>query len=136
MLLEFLKGKDRVAMQDAATKLNVPLETIQAWTDFLVEEKILGVEYRFTKPFLYLNAVEKPKAAPSPSSLQEIKQEYLDRAKSKQIPAAKIQELWSHRVQDALNAKRDYFFEQASRRNIKNPQEAWDEYRKDLTARC
>ena len=35
-LLEYLKGQEKVAMQDAAGVLGIPMETLQAWVDFLV----------------------------------------------------------------------------------------------------
>ena len=80
-LLAYLKGKERVALQDAATVLNVTPETIQAWVDFLVEEKILGIEYKFTKPFIYLNKEEKKKGKiieDTSVTIDQVKQEYFD----------------------------------------------------------
>jgi hypothetical protein len=139
-LLTYLTGKEKVAMQDAATALGVPLETMQAWTGFLVEEKILGIVYKFTKPFIYLNKEEKPKKKQvlehTTESLDQVKQEYADHARVKQIPDAKIPELWRAHVQEALAAKKAYFLEQASRRNVANPLQLWEEYQKDLMARC
>src|SRR4051794_5061214 len=92
-LLDYLKGKDRVSMQDAAQFLSVTMDTLQAWTDFLVEEKILGIEYKFTKPFIYLNHEEKSKkkqiVEQTSVPLEQIKSEYMERAKSKQIPLSK-----------------------------------------------
>ena len=41
-LLELLKSTEKIAMPDAAKKLNVPLDTLQSWVDFLVEERIIG----------------------------------------------------------------------------------------------
>lgn len=138
-LLAYLKGKDRIAMQDAATVLNVPMETLQAWTDFLVEEKILGIEYKFTKPYIYLNREEKPKhkqvrertAVP----LSDLKQEYEDKARTKQIPNAKIPELWRSHVLEALALKHQYFIDQASYRNAQDPNRLWEEYQEDLKSR-
>jgi hypothetical protein len=138
-LLAFLQGKERVAMQDAATALKVPLDTMQAWTDFLVEEKILGVEYKFTKPFIYLNREEKKKkqlVEKTTVPLEQIKREYFQRARERQIPESKILELWRQRVQDALASKKIYFLEQANRRNAPNPLRLWDAYQQDLHARC
>ena len=138
-LLHYLQGKDRVAMQDAAVYLNVPLNTLQAWTDFLVEEKILGIEYKFTKPFIYLNREEKPKkkhvVEHTAVSLEQIKQEFKDRAQTKQIPASKIQELWISHVQEGLTRKKQYFLEQAARRRAPDPERLWEEYQSDLLTR-
>lgn len=139
-LLKYLEGKDRIAMQDAATYLNVPLDTLQAWTDFLVEEKILGIEYKFTKPFIYLNKEEKQiknKVLENTTiSLAQIKEEFETRARSKQIPAVKIPELWKEHVMQALEKKRSYFMEQAQRRRAQDPEHLWQEYQEDLLSRC
>jgi hypothetical protein len=139
-LIAYLQGKDRVAMQDAAAFLNVPLDTLQAWTDFLVEEKILGLEYKFTKPFIYLNKEEKPKknklTEQTAVPLSQIKQEFEDRARAKLIPAIKIPELWRSHVTDALGTKKAYFFEQASRRHLEDVEQLWEEYQRDLLSRC
>jgi hypothetical protein len=139
-LLDYLKGKDRVAMQDVATFLSVSMDTLQAWTDFLVEEKILGIEYKFTKPYIYLNQVEKSKhkqvVEQAAMTLEQIKQEYKERAMAKQMPIPKIIELWRAHVQEALESKKEFFFEQASRKNASNPQQLWSQYREDLLRRC
>ena len=139
-LLTYLQGKDRVAMQDAAVFLNVSIDTLQAWVDFLVEEKILGIEYKFTKPFIYLNKEDKPKRSKllekTAVPLSQIKEEYAARARSKQIPESKITELWRSHVIEALYAKRTYFLEQAAHRRIPNAEQMWEEYQRNLLARC
>jgi hypothetical protein len=139
-LLHYLQGKDRVALQDVASVLNASVDTVQAWVDFLVEEKILGIEYKFTKPFIYLNKEEKkPKGRLLESTtitLEALKREYQDRAIAKQIPQMKIRELWLGRVQEALLLKREYFLEQAKRRNAEDPESLWTEYKSDLLSRC
>jgi hypothetical protein len=139
-LLGYLQGKDRVALHDAAKALGVPVSTVQAWTDFLVEEQILGIEYKFTKPFIYLNQPEKKPAKQifegTASTAAEVRIAYFERAKQKLIPAEKVPELWRGHVLEALRRKREYFFEQASRRNATNPQSLWEEYQKDLIQRC
>lgn len=137
-LLSYLKGKDKVAMQDAAVFLNVPLDTIQAWVDFLVEEKILGIEYKFTKPFIYLNHEEKLKHKVFEHTsvpLSQIKEEFAMHARSKQIPNTKIPDLWRTHVADALASKKAYFMEQAAKRHADNPEKLWEEYQQDLLLR-
>ncbi|MDD9953822.1 MAG: hypothetical protein OXR66_05800 [Candidatus Woesearchaeota archaeon] len=136
-LLEYLKDKDRVAMQDAATALHIQPETVQAWVDFLVEEKILGIEYKFTKPYIYLNReTKKAKHIEPPKvTIKEVKKKFTDRAARKQIPAGKISELWKSHVIDALQRKKTYFTEQAQQRQL-DPEQLWDAYEKDLLARC
>jgi hypothetical protein len=139
-LLTYLQGKDRVAMQDAAVYLNIPLDTLQAWVDFLVEEKILGIEYKFTKPFIYLNKEEKTKRSKlvekTTVPLSQIKEEYFAHAKLKKIPESKIAELWRAHVIEALSTKKAYFIEQATRRHIPDAESQWEEYQRNLLQRC
>lgn len=140
-LLAYLKGKDRIAMQDAAVVLGVPLETLQAWVDFLVEENILGIEYKFTKPFIYLNKEEPKKSKVKVVErtivgIETLKQEYLQHAREKQIPDVKVQQLWKAHVTDALARRREFFIEQATRRHAEDPDRLWERYRADLLSRC
>jgi hypothetical protein len=120
--------------------LNVPIDTLQAWVDFLVEEKILGIEYKFTKPFIYLNKEDKPKKTKllekTAVPLSQIKEEYTARARSKQIPEAKIAELWHSHVLESLHTKKAYFLEQTAHRRIPNAEQLWEEYQRSLLARC
>jgi hypothetical protein len=98
-LLAYLRDKDRIAMQDAANVLGVSLDTLQAWVDFLVEEKILGIEYKFTKPFIYLNREEDPRHKAKVIEqkiipIEAFRDDFFQRARVKQIPEQKIPELW------------------------------------------
>jgi len=138
-LVAYLRGKDRVAMQDAATVLGIPLETIQAWVDFLVEEKLLGIEYKFTKPYIYLNReapADEPRAEDRTPTLEGLRAAFVAHARDKRIPDAKIGALWQAHVLDALEYKHAFFIEQAVRRKASEPERLLEEYRKDLLGRC
>ena len=138
-LLDYLKGKDKVPMHDAAKVLGISADTLQAWVDFLVEEKIIGIEYKFTKPFIYLNKEEEKKRTKiietTGSSLEEVKEAYFARAHNKQIPKEKAQELWKSHVKEALQEKHDYFMDQAARRHVHDPEQLWQEYQRYLLGR-
>ena len=51
-LVNLIKERGRVALQDAAKELGVSTTVIQEWVDFLEEEGIISVEYKLTKPYL------------------------------------------------------------------------------------
>ena len=51
-LVKLVKESGRVAVPDAAKMLNVSTTIIMEWADFLEEEGIISIEYKFTKPFL------------------------------------------------------------------------------------
>ncbi|HEC96339.1 MAG TPA: hypothetical protein ENI59_01520, partial [Euryarchaeota archaeon] len=54
-LIELLKRVEKIEMSKAAKEINVPLKTLQKWVDFLAEEGLIGIEYKFTTPYIYLN---------------------------------------------------------------------------------
>ncbi len=58
-LVELLKGKGKISFRDAARELGVGPEVIAEWAEFLNEEGILGIEYRFTTPFLVERKISK-----------------------------------------------------------------------------
>jgi len=138
-LLDLLRESDKIALGDAASKLNVPIDTLQSWVDFLVEERIVGIEYTFTKPFIYLNRdkPQKKKAAPTPQ-LREIKKEYEARARKKKIPPEQIPQLWEAHVQQELAYLEPFFNEQVQRRGVQDTEERrklWQTYTKQLLGR-
>ena len=51
-LVNIIKERGRIALQDAAKELGVSTTVIQEWVDFLEEEGIISVEYKLTKPYL------------------------------------------------------------------------------------
>ena len=53
-LFELVKKAKRISVEDAAKQLKVPITTVQTLVDFLVEEKVFGIEYKFTTPYIYL----------------------------------------------------------------------------------
>lgn len=137
-LLAYCKGKDRVSLPDVATVLNVPMETLQAWVDFLVEEKILGIEYKFTKPYIYLNkeTLDKAKVIEhSALSYETVKENWEKHARDQQIPDTKLADLWRSHLTQALDRQKEYFMEQAKRRHATNAESLWNMYRNGLIVR-
>jgi len=51
-LVEIIDKDKRISVEDAAKKLGISKVVIQEWADFLEEEKIISIEYRFSKTFL------------------------------------------------------------------------------------
>lgn len=138
-LLDLLRTTEKISLVDAASQLRVPLDTLQSWVDFLVEERIVGIEYKFTKPFIYLNRDQpKEQKASKIPALKEIKKEYFSHAKQKQIPETKIQQLWESHVNQELAYLEPFFTEHAQRRGITDSHERrklWREYTQGLLKR-
>ena len=63
-LLELVRKSKKISVEEAAKKLKMPVDSVQALVDFLVEEKIFGIEYKFTTPYVYISekASKKPYA--------------------------------------------------------------------------
>ena len=51
-LVKLVNGKGRISSFDAAKELGVSNTVVMEWADFLEEEDIISIEYKFTKPFL------------------------------------------------------------------------------------
>ncbi len=51
-LVKLVRESGKIAVPDAARMLNVSQTIVMEWADFLEEEGIISVEYKFTKPFL------------------------------------------------------------------------------------
>mgnify|MGYP001579870522 CR=1 FL=1 len=51
-LVKLINEKGRISSFDAAKELGVSNTVVMEWADFLEEESIISIEYKFTKPFL------------------------------------------------------------------------------------
>ena len=133
-LLELLKHTSKIPLADAAKKLDVAIDVLQAWVDFLVEENIIGIEYSFTTPFIYLNKpielknTSKMSKKDEESSIEYFKTEFWGKAKSNNIPEQKIDSLWKNHLLQALELQKKFFLYEAQRRNLTKVAEIWEEY--------
>jgi len=135
-LIKYLQDKGKVGLKETAQAIKISEETLQLWVDFLVEERILGLEYKFTKPFIFLN---KPKTSNSNSNKDDLvtieffKNEFVKNAKSKKIPDDKIEDLWHSHLSSSLLKLKPFFLLEAKKRNIKHsPEELFMMYNKKI----
>ena len=54
-MMSILEKREKLSLTDLSRELKLPESTLQLWVDFLVEERVLGIEYKFTKPYVFLN---------------------------------------------------------------------------------
>ena len=54
-LYELVMSRKKISVEEIAKILKIPDDTVQALVDFLVEEKIFGIEYKFTTPYVYIS---------------------------------------------------------------------------------
>ncbi|NQU98902.1 hypothetical protein HQ533_05540 [Candidatus Woesearchaeota archaeon] len=136
-LIELLKKVNKIELEQAAAKLKMPVSVVQSWVDFLVEEKIIGLEYKFTTPFIYLN---KPHAAAKTAidttdvSIDKFKEDFQKKASEKKIPTHQSTDLWKNHLLQKLDKKKDFFFREARKRGFFNQEELWIQYRKKIIA--
>ena len=105
------------------------MEVVQTWVDFLVEEGIIGVEYKFTKPFIFLIREKRAKSEEKEEyTWDTFKNDFYLEALEKNIPEDKITLLWSNKVDNLLHEKKNFFIAEAARRGFKKPEELWNAY--------
>lgn len=59
LLIDLVKKEKSISLVDAAKKLDIPVQTLEVWAQFLEEEGELGVDYKFTTPFLTVAKEQK-----------------------------------------------------------------------------
>ena len=131
-LIDLVEREGKVTLEDAAKKLGIPKDTLQAWVDFLVEEKILGVEYKFTVPYIYLHKpTEKRELRGEKAvSLEDFKKEFEKKALEKKIPAEKMPEYWRNHLTLAIDRKKSFFIQQCKKFDVKNLEILFEKYKR------
>lgn len=124
-LLAYLEDKNLVDMNVVAKDLNTPIGVVQSWTDFLVEENVIGVEYKFTNPFIYL--IKKGNASENRKDVASAK------ISGQRGPSQKQEYQWKYQVEKTLESKKNFFFYEAKKRNLKDVPRIWEEYKKIVT---
>lgn len=136
-LLDLLRQKQKMSLAEAAKTLGIDEHTIKLWVDFLVEEKVVGIEYKFTKPYVYLN---KPKEEAKGKIIEQekvdinhFKQDFEQRAQQSSIPEQQVNYLWKDHVLNQLDLEKPFFFREARKRGLDNIEQLWETYKQGLT---
>ena len=125
-LYNLVMSRKKISVEDASKILKLPMNIVQSLVDFLVEEKIFGIEYKFTTPYVYISQAKGKKVHPriSPTPMQEekpiTKEEFYQKAGNWNIPAGKIDQLWKKYVNENINYIKEVFYKKAESRDIKN----------------
>src|SRR3989338_7068887 len=88
-LFELVKKKEKISVEDAAKSMKMSVSTVQALVDFLVEEKIFGIEYKFTTPYVYLYREGVSGAKEKEKGFTEgliTKEQFYEKAKQRKMP--------------------------------------------------
>lgn len=132
-LLDIVKGSRKISVEEAAKKLKMPLASVQALVDFLVEERVFGIEYKFTTPYIYLYKDSIGQTNMGGKSFIEgliTKEQFYKKAKEKKIPYEYIEGIWRKYLQENLVTIREEFFGKAREKKVPEGaiQELWNKY--------
>lgn len=133
-LIHLLEDGKKHFLEDVAKTLDVSIEVLKLWVDFLVEEKVITIEYSFTKPFIFLNKAKKTQAQIEEEkySFDGFKKTFEDQARSKKIPESDIKKYWQSHLLNITSKLKDFFIREAKKRNLENPDKLWIEYTNKL----
>ena len=132
-LLELVKRHGKISVEEAAKKLKMPLSAIQALVDFLVEERIFGIEYKFTTPYVYpYREGVKEVRGQDKSFTKELvtKEQFYEKAKGKNAPYEHIEGMWRKYLQQNLVHIREEFLRKARKKKVPEGEieELWKRY--------
>ena len=131
-LISLLSTFPKLSIDETGKRLNVSKKVLKAWIDFLVEEKILGIEYTFTTPFIYLNRPheeEKTKKIKEEKiTYENFKEEFFEKAKKSSIPEDKMKQYWQEHLKQRLMQNKEFFIQEVNNRNLPHGEELWEKY--------
>ena len=132
-LLDLVKKSKKISVEEAAKKLKMPLSTIQALADFLVEERVFGMEYKFTTPYIYLykEGIKAAKGKDKSFAKELInKEQFYEKAKRKNVEYERIEGLWRKYLNQNLTYIREEFIKKAKEKKIpeEKVEELWKRY--------
>ncbi|MGM5483949.1 MAG: hypothetical protein ACQER9_03470 [Nanobdellota archaeon] len=137
LLVSLVKKKGKISVEEAAKKLNINVKIVQEWVDFLVEEEVLGIEYKFVTPYLYFNKERNNK----PTVLEESEGEYLEdkddfikKSRERGLNDDQIRKLWKNYLKVNIDEIKDHFYRRAKSKNISESKidALWSKYRQEL----
>ncbi len=132
-LFELVKKSGKVSVEDASKAMKMPLSSVQALVDFLVEENVFGIEYKFTTPYVYLYREGLQEARKKERSFAKglvTKEEFYDKAKKKGIPYENIEGLWRKYLKQNITKLRQEFMAKSKDKKISadKMEELWQKY--------
>ena len=119
-LHELVKSRGKISVEEAAKVLRLPINVVHSLVDFFVEEKLFGIEYKFTTPYIYISQ-NHPKEKSEELSFSKglfTKEEFFERVKKSKMPFEKINEMWKRYIDGSINNLREEFYAKAKKRNL------------------
>ncbi|MEK6868075.1 MAG: hypothetical protein AABX98_04595 [Nanoarchaeota archaeon] len=127
--LELVKKYKKVSLLDAAKEMQVPIQTIQLWSDFLVEEGIVGIEYKFTTPYVFIQEEKTGKGGFGFIGF-DTKEVFYEKARKKGIKDQQIRMLWLKYLTANEDSMKKVFEDKCRERGIPGHKvfELWKKY--------
>ena len=132
-LFEVVKKSKKISVEEVAKSLHMPLVTVQALVDFLVEEKVFGIEYKFTTPYVYVYKETIKEATKKDRELTQgliTKDQFYQKAKEKKIVYEQIEGMWRKYLRQNLVHIREQFILKAKEKKISDDkvEDLWNKY--------
>ncbi|MBN2458598.1 hypothetical protein JXB31_05720 [Candidatus Woesearchaeota archaeon] len=115
--LSLVQKMGKITLSGAAKQMGVSESTVESWADFLVEEKILGIEYKFTTPYIFMNINDRVKSRSSFSGF-EIKEAFFNKASKRNIPRYQAVLLWTKYLSANQDSIKIAFMEKVKERGL------------------
>ena len=127
-LVEMVKRHKKMSVDDLAKMLRISLQSVQAMVDFLVEEKVLDIEYKFTTPYVYLNEGKPSERHGALGAFS--KEEFFSKAREKGITEDELILLWKRYLAQNLPQIRQDFMTKAYAKGAtaEKAEELWQKY--------
>jgi len=132
-LFDLVGKSSKISVEDAAKQLKLPLATVQALVDFLVEDRIFGIEYKFTTPYIYMHKGGPKELRGREKSFTKglvTKEQFYQKAKEKKMPYQHIEGMWRKYLQQNLVHIREEFLRKAKEKKVPEDkvEELWKRY--------
>ncbi len=132
-LLDLVRKSGKISVENAAKKLKLPLETVQSLADFLVEERIFGIEYRFTTPYIYIykEGIKEAKGRDKLITSNLItKEQFYEKAKAKNVPYESIEGMWKKYLRENMVHINEQFLKKCREKGVPKEKvnELWEKY--------
>lgn len=131
-LIEIVKVNNNCTITFLRDRLRIPTEVIERWITILEEYEILKVHYRGFEG--YIQIVETKEEKNVSIDVNDLKNQFLMKAKLKSISTDRIAKLWLVFINEYMEQIKDLFFQKAKVRGYEYNQivKAWELYKKDL----
>jgi len=131
-LYELVESRKKISVEEAAKLLRIPDMVVQALVDFLVEERIFGIEYKFTTPYIYISRkIEKKIDLQSKIEKKLVtKEEFFQKAGKWNISPEKVNELWEKYIKENFDSIKKDFYMKAGLKNLSKEKTdiLWEKY--------